>query len=296
MNKSFLVLLVIGMLSIAVSSFGFSFNDSWSDEEHSSSRTPATFGSADASASGSSGSVYATTHSTTFKDANGGTSTSSAGASVTSEIVCTEPPTCDDGDADGICDESDNCEFEPNTDQADADDDQVGDACDPCPQDPTDTCNEPPPPCEDIDNDTLCDEFDNCLDTAPGAVIDEFGCEILCDDNDGDGVCNADDECPDDPTDTCNDPPCPDDDNDGVCNEDDACPGIADSSTECLLEIACPCEADWNNHGAYVTCTVQFRNANTIQGVPQLPDLEHIVSEAGCSDCGGSHQGQGCDD
>ena len=71
-----------------------------------------------------------------------------------------------------------------------------------------------------------------------------------------------------------------------TCEEDD---------TACLLEEACPCENDWRNHGAYVTCTVQFRNDNTIQGVPQLPDLEHIVSDAGCSDCGGSHQGQGCD-
>ena len=40
---------------------------------------------------------------------------------------------CLDSDADGICDEDDNCAMDVNPDQLDSDDDGVGDACDRCP-------------------------------------------------------------------------------------------------------------------------------------------------------------------
>ena len=36
---------------------------------------------------------------------------------------------CDDTDGDGICDELDNCALVPNIDQADANADDIGDAC-----------------------------------------------------------------------------------------------------------------------------------------------------------------------
>jgi imidazolonepropionase-like amidohydrolase len=45
--------------------------------------------------------------------------------------VC-EGPDPDDGDADGVKDDADNCPLEPNADQADADQDGKGDACDDC--------------------------------------------------------------------------------------------------------------------------------------------------------------------
>ena len=157
---------------------------------------------------------------------------------------------------------------------------------------------EEPPVCGDVDDDGVCDESDNCefvynpnqadrdddqigdeCDECPGDSNDVCNNEPPpCDDRDEDRICDADDPCPDDPENTCNDP-------EPTCQPDD---------TACLLDEACPCENDWRNHGAYVTCTVQFRNDHKFDQ-PSLPDLEHIVSDAGCSDCGGSHQGRGCD-
>ncbi len=49
------------------------------------------------------------------------------------EVGCTYPCSfCSDYDKDGICDNVDNCEFEPNSDQKDFDFDGVGDVCDNC--------------------------------------------------------------------------------------------------------------------------------------------------------------------
>lgn len=45
--------------------------------------------------------------------------------------VCFSPP-CLDSDADGICDDSDNCPDSANPTQADFDSDGIGDVCDPC--------------------------------------------------------------------------------------------------------------------------------------------------------------------
>lgn len=70
-------------------------------------------------------------------------------------------PGCADGadtDGDLLCDDLDNCTAEPNPDQADADSDDAGDACDECPNDP--------------------------LKTAPGIC----GCGLPDSDADGDGV------------------------------------------------------------------------------------------------------------
>jgi hypothetical protein len=81
-----------------------------------------------------------------------------------------------DGDADGVCDENDNCPAVANSDQVDADGDGIGDACDACPLDPA----------NDVDGDGVCGNVDNCPVDANSDQAD----------NDGDGqgnVCDEDD-------------------------------------------------------------------------------------------------------
>jgi hypothetical protein len=57
-----------------------------------------------------------------------------------------------DGDFDGVPSAGDNCPFVPNTDQADADSDGIGNVCDSCPNDADD----------DADGDGKCGDVDNC--------------------------------------------------------------------------------------------------------------------------------------
>jgi MYXO-CTERM domain-containing protein len=63
------------------------------------------------------------------------------------------PDNCqDDSDDDEVINPCDNCPGEVNPDQADADGDGAGDACDDCPNDPDD----------DADDDGVCGDEDNC--------------------------------------------------------------------------------------------------------------------------------------
>jgi len=83
---------------------------------------------------------------------------------------------CRDTDADGRCDNIDNCPLVPNANQVDADGDGLGDACDNCPN----TAN---PLQSNADGDALGDACDACpLDAANDA--------------DGDGLCANVDNCP----------------------------------------------------------------------------------------------------
>ena len=94
----------------------------------------------------------------------------------------------DDDDNDGILDVDDNCPLIGNADQADADNDGLGDVCD-----------------TDDDNDGILDAQDNCpLTPNPNqADADGDGIGDVCDDDaDNDGVPNALDQCPDTPEDT----------------------------------------------------------------------------------------------
>ena len=74
-------------------------------------------------------------------------------------------------------DSVDNCPEVPNTDQADADNDTVGDACDNCPE----SAN---PTQENQDDDTLGDACDNCPDAANPSQqdADQDGLGDACDD------------------------------------------------------------------------------------------------------------------
>ncbi len=87
-----------------------------------------------------------------------------------------------DTDSDGVPDASDNCPAAANADQANADGDAQGDACDP-----------------DDDNDGLADGSDNCALVAnpDQADTDGDGQGDACDgDLDGDGVADGADNCP----------------------------------------------------------------------------------------------------
>ncbi|NJW52095.1 thrombospondin type 3 repeat-containing protein [Salinimicrobium oceani] len=66
-----------------------------------------------------------------------------------------------DIDEDGVLNGEDNCMSTPNPDQADVNENGVGDVC------------------EDDDEDGIINYEDNCPDTPEGAVVDVFGCEVF---------------------------------------------------------------------------------------------------------------------
>tara|TARA_B110000014_G_scaffold249036_1_gene223942 strand:+ start:6834 stop:10013 length:3180 start_codon:yes stop_codon:yes gene_type:complete len=144
-----------------------------------------------------------------------------------------------DADADGICDDEDDCVGEY---------DCAGD------------CNGT---AIDIDNDGICDDIDDCIDVNNNDICDENeeGCydedgQLI--DSDGDEICDLSDECPNDPdndidgdglcadVDECPNDPDNDIDGDGLCADVDECPndsnndldedGICDDVDTCIGE------------------------------------------------------------
>jgi hypothetical protein len=98
--------------------------------------------------------------------------------------------------------------------------DGIGDACDPCPNDPT----------NDADGDGLCGSVDPCPSDPAN-------------DADGDGLCADADPCPNDPLN--------DDDGDGLCGDVDPCPDdpLNDADGDGLCTAADPCPNDAANDG-----------------------------------------------
>jgi len=94
--------------------------------------------------------------------------------SLNQEGICS-----DDFDEDQITNEEDSCICIDNPDQADADEDGMGDECDPCPNDPD----------NDKDADGHCGNVDNCPD------ISNLGQEDFDGDGKGD-VCDRNAKCP----------------------------------------------------------------------------------------------------
>ena len=108
-----------------------------------------------------------------------------AGGSYQGDNTLPDPHFCADGDpdADGFYFDCDNCPDVYNDDQADCNDDDQGDACEPEPE-------------QDADGDGCCNDVDECDEDPLKCFEGQCGCGIEDTDSDGDGVANCNDDCP----------------------------------------------------------------------------------------------------
>jgi hypothetical protein len=177
-----------------------------------------------------------------------------------------------DGDGDGVADDDDNCVDVANSDQADADNDGVGDACE-----------------ADTDGDGVVDDTDNCDDVmnVDQADLDNDGLGDLCDsDKDGDSVLNDDDNCPvvantnqaDADSDGIGDACDPDNDNDGIANGTDNCEFVANPLQEDLDAdgLGDACDPDIDGDGVLNTADNCPVNANADQADADSDGLGNV--------------------
>lgn len=168
------------------------------------------------------------------------------------EAILGTLPNNADTDSDGVDDKTDNCPVVSNEDQADADNDHVGDACD-----------------NDADNDGLTDEQEAALGTDPTIA-----------DTDGDTVLDGNDNCPvvsntdqlntdhDELGNACDD----DDDNDGLTDEVEADAGsnplVADTDGDGVNDFSDNCKLIPNHNQANTDYALEIEF-----DVPILGDL-----------------------
>src|SRR5438132_9873815 len=155
-----------------------------------------------------------------------------------------------DADQDQVPDRKDKCPNTPlgarvdaNGCPIDSDRDGVPDGLDQCPDTPRGATVDARGCPSDSDNDRVWNGIDQCPDTPIGAIVDERGCPK---DSDGDGVPDGIDQCADTPRGTPVDargcPRVTDADNDGVPDDRDLCPntpaGAKVDKDGCPIELS----------------------------------------------------------
>jgi hypothetical protein len=200
--------------------------------------------------------------------------------------VCFGDDQSGDFDADAVCDSTDNCVSVPNPDQADSNQDGMGDAC------------------SDEDSDGVLDPSDNCVSVPnpdqADSELDGIG-DVCDDDDDNDDVPDASDNCVllvnadqldtdvDGQGDACDG----DDDGDNVLDEDDACAGTPTNvefdaqgcSGAQYVALSCGSCVDYPNEGLYQSCVAQASKAAQDQGLLDNKERAGIVRAAAVAPC-----------
>ncbi|MDO6811641.1 thrombospondin type 3 repeat-containing protein [Tenacibaculum soleae] len=161
---------------------------------------------------------------------------------------------CQDTDGDGILDINDNCVNKINPNQEDVNNNSIGDAC------------------EDIDNDGVADNIDNCVNTpnADQKDINNDGIGDVCQDSDADGILDDVDNCP-----TTANPNQTDADNNGIGDacEDADNDGIIDTVDNCI-NTANPNQEDADNNGIGDACQ-DSDNDGVMDAVDNCPNTSN---------------------
>lgn len=89
-----------------------------------------------------------------------------------------------------------------------------------------------------------------------------------------------------------------DSDRDGIIDEDDQCsetePEAIVNASGCSISEICPCDNNWKNHGAYVSCVAHAAKDFFFEGLINEEEKDTIVSTAGISRCGKKGQRKPC--